>query len=93
MSAIPPVSTPIQAVGAVDQTHIHARRRVGRESADLQIQFRKTSQSAQRRTLRAVSGNWSCGTSVSFRLQAFEGQVKFNGVIADTRFRRPQGAG
>jgi len=52
-------------------------------------------QSAQSRTLRAVSGNWSYGTSVSFRLQAdlFEGQVKFSGVIADTRFKRPQRAG
>jgi hypothetical protein len=61
----------------------------------LQIQFRETSQSAQRRTLRAVSGNWSCGTSVSFRLQAdpFEGQVKFNGAIADIGFEGPQGAG
>ncbi len=66
-----------------------------KEPADLQIQFRETSQSAQRRTLRAVSGNWSCGMSVSFRLQAdpFEGQVKFSGVIADTRFKGPQWTG
>jgi hypothetical protein len=76
--------------------HVLKRRPArGKEPADLRIQFRETSQSAQSRILRAVSGNWNGGTSVSFRLQAdpFEGQVKFSSVIEETRFNGPQGAG
>ena len=74
--------------------HTTAPAGAKKKLADLQIEFGESQQSAQDRTLRAVSGNWNCGMPVSFRLQAdrLEGQVNSCGIGLDARSRGPQWA-